>query len=207
MKKIRSSCIIFGILFIISLNFSYSQNLNRTKIGFISGYGGQDFLKISYDYHVLFFQGQYYYTLLPKKTWGLELIVQPQYNLVKYKRNNEAKNYTNGYDLGINAGILVRKNIVNDNLSSYILLSSGPHYASGTPPRQANGFTFSDNLLIGLTVKISNNLFLDIRTGIRHMSNAGLKHPNGGINNFVLSGGLMLNLGSSSKPNIYAKQD
>ena len=44
------------------------------------------------------------------------------------------------------------------------------------------------------TLPILENLFFDFRSGFRHISNAGLNHPNGGVNDLVLSGGVFINL-------------
>ena len=53
---------------------------------------------------------------------------------------------------------------------------------------------FSDNFLIGLNVKLLENIYFDFRSGFQHNSNAGLNHPNGGVNDLVLSVGVFLNL-------------
>ena len=69
-----------------------------------------------------------------------------------------------------------------------------PHYVSGTPQRQVDGFIFSDNFLIGLNEKLLENTYIDFRSVFRHISNVGLNHANGGVNDLVLSGGVFLNL-------------
>jgi len=93
-----------------------------------------------------------------------------------------------GYEVGLNAGILIRKNILEDNLSFYLCLSSGLQYVSGTPNRQASGFIFSDNLFVGLNIKLFKIFYMDTRPGFRHISNAGLKKPNAWINTITTSG-------------------
>jgi hypothetical protein len=196
----------------------------RHRIGFVGGFGGQNLnqilsninetdamkirnyliseginpdeidLNVEYDYEVQFFQLQYYWAFLRKKTWGLDLLIQPQYNKTTFRHVDNIPDETNGYELGVNVGLLIRKNIFKDFLSFYAILSTGPHYVSGTPQRQSDGFIFSDNLLFGLNVKLLKNIYLDIRPGFRHISNASLTHPNGGVNNFVINGGFLLNL-------------
>ena len=157
---------------------------SRHKIGFMTSYGSQDFIGVPYDYRVSFFQAQYYYTLLQKKTWSLEVLVQPQYNTTRYRHIDKTEN---GYEVGVNAGLLVRKELIKDDLNAYIFLSSGPHYISGAPQRQVPGFIFSDNLFVGLNTKIAPGLDLDLRSGFRHISNANFKKPNSGVNNFIFS--------------------
>jgi len=197
---------------------------SKHRIGFIIGFGGQNIdqmrsdlneedsdilgasllsnglnpdvvgLDVQYFYQVRFFQAQYYYSFLRRRTWGIDILVQPQYNMTNYRHINNILSESKGYEFGINAGLLVRKNIFKDLLSTYLCISTGPHYVSGTPERQANGFIFSDNLLLGFNIKILENTYLDLRPGFRHISNANLTPPNGGINSFVLGGGVLINM-------------
>jgi len=191
----------------------------KHKIGFVYGYGGQDpsYMlsilnngkdnesetdqgtdpngnsgKLNYEYQVTFYQFQYYFSWLRRKTWGLDLLVQPQYNTTRYRPVDKATQEENGFEYGLNIGVLLRKNIFEDFMSLYALISLGPHYVSGTPQRQASGFIFSDNLFVGMNLRLTNNMYLDIRPGFRHISNAGLKSPNGGINNFVFTAGMLV---------------
>jgi hypothetical protein len=72
-----------------------------------------------------------------------------------------------------------------------MLISSGPHYVSAAPHRQSNGFVFSNNLSAGVNLRLYKNLYADLRTGIRHISNAGIKIPNAGVNDMTINEGLM----------------
>ena len=199
-------------------------NGKRNKIGFDFGYGGQNLnmlldkispndaasirnyfisiginpdsagLAVSYNYKVYFFQFQYYYSFLRKKTWGIDLLVQPQYNITKFRETDNTVEQKKGYETGLNVGVLARKNVWKDFLSFYLLISAGPHYVSGTLERQSKGFIFSDNLSVGINMKLAKRLYLDIRPGFRHISNAGLKQPNRGINTITLNGGFFIAL-------------
>ena len=151
-------------------------------------------LNVTYDYQILFFQLQYYWGFLKREKWGLDLLVQPQYNLTKFRHVDKIADEINGYEFGVNTGVFIRRMLFEEALYLYVLISSGPHYVSGTPQRQADGFIFSDNFLIGLNVKLLENIYFDFRSGFRHISNAGLNHPNGGVNDLVLSVGVFLNL-------------
>jgi hypothetical protein len=198
MKK--NSLVIIIVLTLQSNFLSAQESLlfggSKHRIGYVSGYGCQNQLglDVKYDYQIIFFQFQYYYSFLRRKTWGLDILVQPQYNITKYKQLDNDTYEVNGFELGTNIGILIRKNILNDFLSFYALLSLGPHYVSGTPQRQASGFVFSDNLFVGMNIHLLKNMNLDIRPGFRHISNAGLVDQNAGVNNIVLSGGILINL-------------
>lgn len=216
--------ILTSLCLLSSYFLSSQYDDSKHRLGFVSGFGGQNIdqllsdmnhndakkirdhmlskgentdspgLSVTYDYQVLFFQLQYYWGFLNREKWGLDLLVKPQYNLTKFRHIDNIANEINGYEFGVNAGVLIRRVLLGEVLYLYGLISSGPHYVSGTPERQADGFIFSDNFLLGLNVKLLENLFFDFRSGFRHISNAGLNHPNGGVNDLVLSGGVFINL-------------
>ncbi len=164
-------------------------------IGFIVGFGDQGILDVRYKYDVVLFQLQYTRALLPQeKTWGLDLVIQPQYNVTKFRKIDALPVLTDGFEFGVNVGLAIHKSIIENFLKMYLLASLGPHYVSGTPDRQAAGFIFSDNVFVGLDVKVFEKYHLDVRYGFRHISNAGLQQPNGGVNNLVISAGLMIDI-------------
>ena len=164
----------------------------RRKIGFIAGYGDQRWLSVNYEYEVVFFQAQYSYAFHRRPTWGLEVLVQPQYNRTTYRPIDVWAPFEDGHEYGLNVGIVIRKNFFDDLLSIYFLGSVGPHYISGAPQRQQEGFIFSDNLFIGASVRLYKSFYIDLRPGFRHISNAGIDQPSAGINNVVFSGGFFV---------------
>lgn len=214
MNKVSLNLIIALLIILISFNVANAQrntDIAKFKVGFIIGYGSQKFASTNSgfnnnlihhninatdepDYQVLFFQFQFYYTLLQGNSWGLNLAVQPEYNITKYKPVRGSNEIFRGYETGINFGIQLKRTFLSKSLDFYIIASTGPHYVSGTPKRQANGFLFSDNFLIGLSIKISQQTLFDIRGGFRHISNAGLKNPNAGINNLILGTGIIFTI-------------
>lgn len=151
-------------------------------------------LNTEYYYQVRFYQLQYSIAISRKKTFGIELLVQPQYNTIKYKMypHDDTRDYLTGYEYGLNIGFLFRKNVAKDLLSFYMMLSTGPHYASGTPHRQANGFLFSNNLCAGIDLRVYKTLYFDLRPGFRHISNAKLRVPNAGLNDLTLTEGFFV---------------
>lgn len=178
----------------------------KHKMGFLAGNGIQYIgqllgnnnhniaLKTTYYYQITFYQLQYYYAVLRRKTFGIDILMQPQYNTTKYKKYRDADQteYLPGYEAGLNFGFLFRTNTGSDKWSFYLLISSGPHYLSDTPVRQSNGFVFSNNFCAGVNVRLYKSIYFDIRPGIRHVSNAGFKVPNAGINDITLAEGLMM---------------
>ncbi len=66
-------------------------------------------------------------------------------------------------------------------------IGTGPHYISVETDLQAKGFIFSDNFEIGLIKNLPQLATqLHLRTRFRHISNAGLKSPNLGIDSFFV---------------------
>jgi len=200
--KFFKKTFLFLIIFISSISV-YSQNKffnnDKTKLGFDFGVGSQrinnnslklDLLNVKYTYNLYLFQFQYYYSLYDKEKLSIESLIQPQYNFAKYTLHDDSEEILTAHEAGINIGFLIRKKFRKD-FSLYFLISSGPHYVSGVPHRQSSGFIFSDNFNFGINIKASENIYLDIRPGFRHISNAGIQNPNGGVNNLILNVGVV----------------
>jgi hypothetical protein len=92
------------------------------------------------------------------------------------------------YEFGFN----VRVNL-NFAVSPYDVIrgsiGSGPHYIDYQCCRQADGFLFSDYFLASYIRYFKLNKIycsLVIELGYRHISNAGIEKPNGGISNFIV---------------------
>jgi hypothetical protein len=201
--------ILLGLIVLVASRSAYAQDSLFTKknqLGFVIGTGNQYIGQLigagskgfavatNYYYHVTFYELEYYRTLKKKRSTEWDLLVQPQYNINRYGLYPESvpADYLDGYEYGLNLGVLYRKNLRNLPLSWYVSLSSGPHYASGTPHRQMNGFLFSNNLFAGVNLKLYKNIYADVRFGLRHMSNAGTRLPNAGVNNVTLKEGLLV---------------
>ena len=91
-------------------------------------------------------------------------------------------------ELALNLGVIVRYSF-NPVSSLYLIGSIGPMYSDTETERLAKGFAFSDIAALGTSVRINRFLF-DIRTGIRHVSNADLRLPNSGHNTTTIDFGL-----------------
>jgi hypothetical protein len=171
----------------------FNQNRIREWL-FNKGLNPEDMgLDVPYDYQVYYYQMQYYYTISQSRTTSTEFLFQPQYNVTKYQpvlgEPGELAETVNGYEVGLSLSLLFRKNLFDNAVSLYMGFGGGPHWVSGTPRVQADGFIFSLTAFTGVNIKLIDNLYLDFRPGISHISNAGLKHPNQGLNDLVLSGG------------------
>ena len=197
--EMRRMCLFLVILVHLSIiSNSYAQGeepvKKQHKIGFNYGYGSQFAINVNYTYKVRLFQLQYYYPLLTRKNVSLEFTSQPQFNLSYYNDTPNSATFYRGYEFGLNEGFLARRYFLKKSMSLYSLLGTGPHYVSGVPERQTPGFIFADYLYLGTSIKVTKKAFLDFRAGIRHISNAKLRLPNGGINNFVTNIGFYVPL-------------
>jgi hypothetical protein len=140
------------------------------------------------NYQVYYFITDYSKSFnVPRKKDFVAWYAEPQFNLVKssYLPKDEVKHY---YEFGLNLGIRNYMKI-SDGFYFYQMLGSGPHYISAPVKRQASGFIFSDNFALGALLQLpQENLMLNFQYVQRHISNANLKAPNGGVNfyNFVI---------------------
>jgi hypothetical protein len=146
-------------------------------IGGLVGFGNS-FSKNT-DYQVFYMMADYSKSFTnPKKKDFVAWYAEPQFNLVKA---GSTKSGSFDYEYGLNLGI--RNYIkINEGFYLYQMLGSGPHYISAEVVRQASGFIFSDNFAVGTFLRLNKKLFLNVQYVQRHISNANLKAPNGGIN-------------------------
>ncbi|WP_297764854.1 acyloxyacyl hydrolase [uncultured Muriicola sp.] len=170
---------------------------NRHRTGLNIGYGNQKIagfeIDSEHDYEVLLIQAQYNYRLAQKKFGALDLLILPQYNVTKYKLTMDLpKNY--GYEFGVSAGLQLSNKIIHNKMDGYLMIAFGPHFVSGVPDRQAEGFIFSDTIAVGLLLKLMDTIFINVKVAMRHMSNAGFKEKNAGVNNLIFSSGILVNI-------------
>jgi len=102
----------------------------------------------------------------------LSVICEPQVNPVFDPRTD--------IEFGVGVGLKYMYP-VTDRLSPYIMGSVGPHYISVQTEKQASGFIFADTIGAGIYYFLDKKSALNIGYRFRHVSNADLKSPNGGI--------------------------
>ncbi|HEY1025038.1 MAG TPA: acyloxyacyl hydrolase [Sphingobacteriaceae bacterium] len=130
-------------------------------------------------------------------TWYLDYFVQPQFNIVRFQDRlltSNDRSHTHSWETGVNLGLVFYKSLYTvasqNKAAVYVMAGTGPHFVSSTPQRQSEGFIFSDNIRFGLRIPVSQNTSLDLRGGLRHISNFHLKLPNSGIDNTFLGIGI-----------------
>jgi hypothetical protein len=107
----------------------------------------------------------------------LSLFFEPQLGFA-------AMNKEYGVEFGVGVGLKYAYPI-GDSYSVYILGSVGPHVMTLQTQDQANGFIFNDTIGLGMNYMISPGTAIDIQCRLRHLSNAGIKEPNYGIENLI----------------------
>lgn len=196
----------FLFLFIIFSSHIHSQDsfpdYSKDKIGFSIGYGDQEIkilgfgvdLNVDYSYEIFFTHFNYIYSFFSNSWWDIGYNFQAEYGITYYKQTKKVIANSRSYEIGISGGVMAAYKLFNEILHIYLLFSLGPHYSKKSPERQVSGFMFNSNYDIGVNIYMRDNLLFDFRTGFRHLSNANLKNPNGGINNWIISLGLLYQL-------------
>lgn len=180
MKKLYCLAFTFFVLTLAHAQNTSEASRFKTKGGII-GYG-KAFNKNTH-YKVFFLMGDFSWSFkkTPTKPVFLAWYFEPQINPVKTPRP---------FDIEFGANLGLRNYIcINPRFYFYQMIGSGPHNISADVERQAKGFIFSDNFALGaFTALNKKNLFLNLQLRYRHISNAGLKMPNHGIDswNFLI---------------------
>lgn len=174
----------------------HAQVKNKPEsIGLYLGAGGQWFGLVPhitpYQYDVLMLHLSYSYTV---KHWNnalMDVLGELQAGRVRFGEPSGPPWKMAG-EFGAAIGLRQLFYFRNESLGSYLMLLSGPFHISDSPQRQVAGFLFDNHAYCGLIIKLDDRLLLDMRLGWRHLSNAGIKEPNGGINTIVLQLGCLL---------------
>lgn len=120
----------------------------------------------------------------------LSFYAEPQFAQVNLRPQDERELQTSRIDVGLNVGIRFDW-LTLEKVWGYVFIGAGPHYMNTETALQADGFIFSDNIGLGFFIPIpETKLDIGIEGRFRHMSNAGLDRPNGGIDNAFVGIGL-----------------
>lgn len=206
----------FLILFINSF-CSFSQQRNTLlkfkpyKLGIFYGYGNEEnflFNDKDYAYKTEVIKVTIHYPI-SEGFFQFELNLQPQVHFIEHQLLNEYfvlttdENYEENRVLftkkksmqlyAIQFELLVKRKI-SRKLEGYAFMGIGPAVIDTETERVAKGFTIIENLGIGISYEISNNLLFDIKPNFNHVSNAQIKLPNSGYNTFGIEIGLSIKL-------------
>ena len=111
----------------------------------------------------------------------LQFQIEPFVNYVFTPSSNAEA----GTNFGLKVGLLPQ----TAKLQPYIKASLGMVYMSQHTPEQSTRFNFTEQAGVGLHYFFSQGTAITLEGRLRHLSNAGIKEPNRGINNyFILTG-------------------
>ena len=162
-----------------------------------------------YSYRSQFLKLQLNYLLLMKKKFSYELHLEPgiyfsEHQLlnqwfIQPKSGGDYLEQRNRFtqerkfnEYALNIGLLIRYALHKD-LSLYLLGSIGPMLSEENTERLKKGFAFSDILGLGFCF-VRNKIRYDLRTTLRHNSNANISKPNNGHDSIGLEMGISFSL-------------
>ena len=194
--------IFFLLLFLSFLAIGQEKKERQksiTKVGVLFSNAKQNnlfFFDKDYDYKTNVYKFQLFYPIKRGGNWDVNLILQPQYQKAQHQLLNEQfvtpdeenfeflrEKFTQKKDISLYAlevGFQLRKTIIK-NISFEATLGLGAGYISLESERLAKGFTFIENVSLGLAHKINKSEFF-IATTVGHVSNFNIQKPNSGYN-------------------------
>lgn len=174
--------------------FAQTNQNNDLSLAFNLGYGDQTKLAIDYRHYTHHVQAEIHYAFFKKEQFDISFLGMPHFILTDVAEIDAQPKLTRGYEFGINGGFMFRWKLWQEAFNLYFLISSGPHFVSHAPERQSTGYIFSDNFFVGIQIKLAPKLYFDFRPGFRHISNAELQFPNGGVNSIIYNAGVVYKL-------------
>jgi hypothetical protein len=189
------------MLFFYSLVNSQEKKINSSlnKVGFLFSSAKQNnilFFDKDYDYKTNVYKFQLFYSIQNGENWDVNLILQPQFQKAQHQLLNEQfitpdeedfeflrEKFTQKKDFLLYAfevALQLRKSIIK-NISFEANLGLGAGYISLESERLAKGFTFIENVSLGLAHKINKSEFF-LATTVGHVSNFNIQKPNSGYN-------------------------
>ena len=149
---------------------------SNTESSVIVGYGTGDVAEGDYEPVLLIwrlgFNLKKFFPSLENHSGTVSYYIEPQINPV-FDRETDI-------EFGVGVG-LKYMHPLTDTVGTYLFGSVGPHYISVNTSDQADGFTFSDTVGAGLSFFLTEKSAINVEYRLRHMSNASIVEPNGGI--------------------------
>jgi lipid A 3-O-deacylase len=150
-----------------------------SEAGFISGYGNASIDEGSYKTLLLIAHiGADINRFIPalrNHRGALSFFLEPQVNPALQQSDIE---------FGLGIGLQYTYPLM-ELISPYFLLVTGPHYISVDTTTQSGGFNFATAAGVGFYVSLAKKIALNCGYRYRHVSNAELRQPNGGINSHI----------------------
>ena len=187
--------LIITLLTFSLITTSYSQSIFKAPPSYISLSMGfsvkDDLLPESFEYSPITFLAAI--PVWQKSRWTIYSEIQFAQTLevsnseLEFSKDLQRPLPRSDVEIGLNFGVSYTQPLFY-KLKLTAAIGTGPHFISLNTSRQAHGFLFSDNIELGLAYPVSKMIDVNLKARYRHISNAGFKDPNGGIENlfFVL---------------------
>jgi len=157
------------------------SKFSLTESTMIVGFGKGGFTEGSYEHIALIchlgFDLKRIFSRLEDNRGILTFIMEPEFNPVISPVGNDV-------EFGVSFGLKYRY-LFTQKLSGYVLGSVGPHYITVQSTDQANGFIFFNTVGAGFSLSLTEKTALSLEYRLRHISNAGTKKPNEGIDSHI----------------------
>ncbi|MFD2567859.1 acyloxyacyl hydrolase [Pseudotenacibaculum haliotis] len=200
--SLNSSLKRLSIFFLFLSSFAFGQEKEDDtrklkKVGVLFNNAKQNnflFSDKDYDYKTNTFKAQLFYSLRKGENWDINLIVQPQFQIAEHQLLNiffvtpDEPNFEDLRDrysqkktislYAFELGFQLRKELL-DSLFFESTLGLGVAYIDVETERLAQGFTFLENLSVGLAYQLKNTEFY-LGTNVGHVSNFNIQKPNSG---------------------------
>ena len=172
-----------------------SEKVKLTELGFLTGYGhGQ--LKEQGNYNIVPLFVRLGYDIKPWVKDKLQLNPRGRLTFEVEPFINPVTSPATNVEIGV--GTLMKYNFRNPNRSKLGLMSKVDPYIEGgigviyssQPFKYSTNFNFNDQVGIGLDYELNDDKNLVIGYRYRHVSNASLKQPNGGIDTHMIISGI-----------------
>jgi hypothetical protein len=152
--------------------------------------GGQALMAVDYRHRIVVLAPERRVVLRLWGRWRWEGMVQPTVvRVIGWTEDSRLKE-GHPWEMGVSGGLLLGRSGSGGRLFPYVGPGFGVHYLWLSVPRQSRGPAFCSQLYGGVRVSVADCWALDVRAGFRHVSNAGMSSPNGGINHCVLRVGV-----------------
>lgn len=216
LKKLPNNLLRYLLLIALAVSVSITSTAQKSKlspykIGISYAYGVQGGALLhdkDYNYKVNTVALQLFYPLKRGK-YNFDLLIEPTIGFAQHqllniffvkdsetnfetKRNEFVKNKQLSELLLI--GNVVISRVLFKGESLYAIFGFGSMTINKRTERLAKGYAFVSTIGIGLSTKLSNGLYFNVSGKLRHLSNAELKQPNGGINTGSVGFGFNLKL-------------
>ncbi len=186
---------IFQIIFysVLPLSFIVCQEIKPTgdeRILISYCHADQQWLDVDYNYKSSLLKTTYLREITSGSKIALSLFLQPIIGISTCIKDRVSTLWEKGYEIGLGAGGRIDVNLYHSDLLWVFKLQSGPHYISRAPSRQLPGFLFSSEANTGFSLLLKGATKIEVLLGFRHLSNAEVRLPNGGLNNLLMSVGM-----------------